>query len=238
MDWSADERLDASGAHAPEGVGAAARTSVDGAGSAGWSGVAGWAGAFRIELRVQAIELAARGWPIMPGTYPIGNGEWTGGSNGPVPARSDWQQQPRIGVQEAASFWGDQPYSVLVATGDSVEALETGSELGRRTARALRSIGVPVPIVATPDARWYFLVAGGNDAAVCPDLVAAGAVRRHTSGSWLPVPPSTFHHGVVHWRVKPDVCGWQLPSPELVGAALRLGADTAEDVANLVVAGN
>lgn len=238
MDWSADERLDASGAHAPRGVGAAARTSVDGADSAGWSGVAGWAGAFRIELRVQAIELAARGWPIMPGTYPTGTGEWTGGTSGPVPVHSDWRQRPLLDVQQAAALWGEQPYSLLVATGEQVEAWETGADLGRRTARALRSFGVPVPIVATPDARWYFLVAGGSAAAVCPELVAAGAVRRHTAGSWLPVPPTTFHHGVVHWRVKPEVSGWRLPSPELVGDALRTGAGTAEDVAELAVAGN
>lgn len=238
MDWSADRGPSASGANAPGGAGAAVEASVT-----------GWAGAFRIELRVQAIELASRGWSVLPGTYPVGAEAgvraWSGtdaaqpaGVAHPVPVHADWQDRLGADVHQVARWWTEQPYSLLVATGDQVEALETGAELGRRTARALRSLGVPVPIVATPDARWYFLAAGGSATAACPELVAAGAVRRHSAGSWLPVPPSTFHHGVVHWRVKPEVCGWRLPSPEIIGDALRIGADAVQDVAELVVAGN
>ncbi|MFD1051801.1 hypothetical protein ACFQ1S_42715, partial [Kibdelosporangium lantanae] len=29
-----------------------------------------WRGAFRIELRAEAVGLAWRGWPVLPGTYP------------------------------------------------------------------------------------------------------------------------------------------------------------------------
>ncbi|MBQ6641089.1 MAG: bifunctional DNA primase/polymerase [Saccharopolyspora sp.] len=235
MDWSADERPGVA-----TGTGVAPETSVAGSGTGGWRGAADWAGAFRIELRVQAIELAARSWPVVPGTFPVAaTGRWSGGgSTGPVPVHEDWQDRRSTDADQVAAWFGERPYSLLIATGDEVEALEVGAELGRRAARALRSMGAPAPIVATPDARWYFLAAGGRAAAVCPELVTAGAVRRHTAGSWLPVPPSTFHHGVVHWRVKPEVCGWRLPSPEVIGDALRIGADTAEDVAQLVVAGN
>ena len=62
MDWSADRGPSASGANAPGGAGAAVEASVT-----------GWAGAFRIELRVQAIELASRGWSVLPGTFPVGS---------------------------------------------------------------------------------------------------------------------------------------------------------------------
>ncbi|MFR9728941.1 bifunctional DNA primase/polymerase [Saccharopolyspora sp. MS10] len=238
MDWSADRRPSAPGAIAPGGAGAAVEASVT-----------GWANAFRIELRVQAIELASRGWSVLPGTYPTGyeagapawseSGiERSNGTSHPVPVHADWQDRLGAGVRQVADWWAEQPYSLLVATGDQVEALETGAELGRRAARALRALGAPAPIVATPDARWYFLAQGGSASAVCPELIAAGAVRRHSTGSWLPVPPSTFHHGVVHWRVKPEVCGWRLPSPEIIGEALRAGADAVPDVAELVVAGN
>lgn len=237
MDWSADRRPSASGANAPGGAGVAVEASVS-----------GWASAFRIELRVQAIELASRGWSVLPGTYPAGYEAgvpvWSGseaarpsGSTHPVPVHADWRERLGADVRQVANWWSEEPYSLLVATGEQVEALETGPELGRRAARALRSLGVPVPIVATPDARWYFLAAGGSATAACPELVAAGAVRRHSTGSWLPVPPSTFHHGVVHWRVKPEVCGWRLPSPEIIGDAMRIGADAVPDVAELVVAG-
>ena len=51
-----------------------------------------WREAFRIELRAEAIGLASRGWPVLPGTYPVGT-EWAGRNgieaDGPVPVHAD-----------------------------------------------------------------------------------------------------------------------------------------------------
>lgn len=203
----------------------------------------GWRSAFRIELRVQAIGFASRGWPVLPGTYPEG-ARWTGRSGngaadqtdaGPAPVHSDWQQRLATNVDQVASLWSDEPFSLLVATGTAVEALEVDADWGNRAARALRAVGAPAPIIATPDGRWYFLTAPGQR--LCSELAESGQVTLHSTGSWVPMPPTTFQHGVVHWRVKPEVCGWVLPAPELVQDALCVGMDDLEDVVGLVAAG-
>lgn len=116
MDWSADRRPSASGANASGGAGAAVEASVS-----------GWASAFRIELRVQAIELASRGWSVLPGTYPAGYEAgvpvWSGseaarpsGATHPVPVHADWQERLGADVRQVANWWSEEPYSLLVAT--------------------------------------------------------------------------------------------------------------------------
>lgn len=196
----------------------------------------GWRSAFRIELRVQAIGFASRGWPVVPGTFPL-DSRWSGGGDledtGPQPAFPDWQERPdhvTTSSEDAASPWNDQPYSLLVATGSAVEAVEADAELGRKAASALRSLGAPVPIVSTPEGRWFFLVSGGRP--LYRELADTGRVRLHGEGSWVPMPPTTFHRGVAHWRVHPEVCGWHLPSNELVQDAFCLGGglgDSSDD---------
>lgn len=207
----------------------------------------GWRSAFRIELRVQAIGLASRGWPVLPGTYPEGN-RWTGRSgneaaqdqaaSGPEPVNADWRRrtEQHLDPDQVASLWTDNPYSLLVATGTEVEALEVDADSGKRAAGALRSMDAPAPIVATPEGRWYFLTKPGQH--LRAELADSGRVTLHGIGSWVPMPPTTYQHGVVHWRVKPEVCGWQLPAPELVQEALCTGLEDIENVVNLVAVGS
>lgn len=201
-----------------------------------WS-TGGWRGAFRIELRVEAIGFASRGWSVMPGTYPV-DSHWAGRDGdeptGPVPVHDDWQKRLSVPPEQVAAWWSSAPYSLLVATGSAIDAIEVPTELGRRATSALRELGVPVPIVATPDQRWYFLTSSGSR--LCPELADAPEIRLHGAGSWVPMPPTTFQHGLAHWRVKPEVCGWRLPLSGLVQDALRTGRDKLEDVANLVSA--
>lgn len=189
----------------------------------------GWRSAFRIELRVQAIGFAARGWPVLPGTFPL-DAHWTGGDDledgGPKPVFRDWSERAAMTSDDVASLWNDQPYSLLVATGTAVEAVEADAELGRKAASALRSLGVPAPIVSTPEGRWFFLTSGGG--VLYGELADTGRIRLHGAGSWVPMPPTTFHRGVAHWRVHPDVCGWHLPSSELVQDAFCLGGGLGE----------
>ncbi|NKQ59113.1 DNA primase [Amycolatopsis sp. K13G38] len=177
-----------------------------------------WRGAFRIELRAEAIGLAWHGWPVLPGTFPAtdsGSGQWSG----PVPVHEDWADRIGAHPNEVAGWWaGERPYSLLVATGKVVDAVEVDVELGKRAARLLRATGHPAPIVATPDGRWLFLSTVADS---LPErLAVSGDVRWHGEGSWIPLPPTPFQHGVVHWRVKPDVWGWQLPEASAVHSVL------------------
>lgn len=182
-----------------------------------------WHGAFRIELRAEAIGLAWHGWPVMPGTYPA-DSTWVGRDgeahqDGPVPVHHDWAQRIGGDAESVAAWWSDGvPYSLLTATGTVLDAVEVGVDLGRRAARALRRIGLPVPIAATPTGRWLFLTESGGQ--LRPELAECTDIRLHARGSWIPLPPTPFEHGVVHWRVTPQVCGWHLPAPSVVQDAL------------------
>jgi hypothetical protein len=180
-----------------------------------------WRRAFRVELRAQAIGLAWRRWPVLPGTYPAGS-QWAGREGitgtGPVPVHEDWQERIGTPADEVVSWWAGQPYSLLLATGVLFDAIEVDSSLGTAAARELRSIGMPVPIIATPTGRWLFLTRRADGFA--DGTAANGTVTLHGTGSWIPLPPTQFEHGVVHWRVHPEVCGWQIPAAHIVQDAL------------------
>lgn len=177
-----------------------------------------WRAAFRIELRAEAIGLAWRGWPVVPGTYPDADStelqntasKWTR----PTPVHSDWKRRIGAHPQQVATWWTGRPYSLLVATGTLVDAIEVDDRIGRRAAALLRATGQPAPIVAMPNGRWLFLTAS-TDRLPRP-LAETEGVEWHGEGSWVPLPPTPFRHGVVHWRVKPDVWGWKLPRAEAV----------------------
>lgn len=180
-----------------------------------------WRRAFRVELRAQAIGLAWRRWPVLPGTYPTGS-LWAGREGitctGLVPVHEDWQERIGTEAEEVAGWWAGQPYNLLLATGVLHDAIEVDSTLGTAAARALRSIGMPVPIIGTPEGRWLFLTRPVDHLA--DELTAHDGVTVHSSGSWIPLPPTQFEHGVAHWRVHPEVCGWQFPQARVVQDAL------------------
>jgi Bifunctional DNA primase/polymerase, N-terminal len=189
-----------------------------------------WRGAFRIELRAEAIGLAWRGWPVLPGTFPAKAEADAEVWSGPVPVHEDWADRLGAHPNEVATWWNnDQAHSLLVATGTVLDAVEVGDELGKRAARLLRATGYPAPIVATPDGRWLFLTTVADR---LPErLASSGEVRWHGQGSWIPLPPTPFQHGVVHWRVKPDVWSWRLPEADAVHSVLAraLEAGTGEE---------
>jgi hypothetical protein len=180
-----------------------------------------WRGAFRIELRAQAIGLACRGWSVMPGTYPAGS-QWVGAAesrpDGPSPIHDDWADRLDTPAEQVADWWNGGPYSLLVATGTALDAIEVDAELGRRTTAVLRAQGLPVPIAATPAGRWLFLTTSGQR--LHTSLEADKDLVLHGAGGWIPLPPSAFLHGIVHWRVRPEVCGWNLPESRVVQHAM------------------
>ncbi|HWM04811.1 MAG TPA: DNA primase, partial [Actinophytocola sp.] len=67
-----------------------------------------WRRAFRVELRAQAIGLAWRGWPVLPGTYPAGS-QWAGREGveqvGPQPVHPDWQERIGTKPEQVATWW-------------------------------------------------------------------------------------------------------------------------------------
>lgn len=180
-----------------------------------------WRNAFRTEIRAEAIGLAYHGWTVVPGTYPEAS-SWVGRQaapqQGPVPLHDDWLDLAGSKPDRVASLWSGRPFSLLLATGFDIDVLEIPAELGRRTAVELRTIGVPAPIVATPAGRWLFPVVSGEG--LCAGLAGRSEVVLHGRGSWIPLPPSPFVHGVVHWRVKPAVCGWTVPRSHDVQRAM------------------
>ncbi|ATY15296.1 DNA primase [Amycolatopsis sp. AA4] len=185
-----------------------------------------WRNAFRIELRAEAIGLAWRGWPVLPGATPepiTAEGDdltW----RRPVPVRDDWRELVGSHAHEVASWFSDRTHSLLVATGTVLDAVEVDQELGKRAARLLRSIGHPAPIVAMPNGRWLFLTSPSEH--LPAELAEQISVQWHGKDSYIPLPPSPFQHGVVHWRVKPEVCGWQLPpAAEVQDVLVRALAD-------------
>ncbi|QWF81408.1 bifunctional DNA primase/polymerase [Amycolatopsis sp. CA-230715] len=192
-----------------------------------------WRGAFGIELRAEAIGLASRGWPVLPGTCPAPGGDtpWFG----PVPAHENWREQLGAHPHRIAEWWTGNQYSLLVATGIVLDAVEVDATVGKRAARLLRALGHPAPIVAMPNGRWLFLTKVAER--VPAELAAHDGVRLHGEDSWIPLPPTPFQHGVVHWRVKPEVWGWQLPEAEAVHEVLVRALDEeAETVPPLAAA--
>jgi hypothetical protein len=196
-----------------------------------------WRDAFRTELRAEAIGFARHGWPVVPGSYPRGS-HWVGmpsslrtgaGQHGAVPVHSGWGQLAGCGPERVAELWSGHPFSVLLATGMGLDALDLPAELGRATAIGLRVAGVPVPIAATPTGRWLFPVVGGSalhrELAEHPDVVV------HAHGGWVPLPPSPCLPGVVHWRVKPAMCGWELPRLDEVTDAVLAALDEVRPLA-------
>lgn len=182
----------------------------------------GWRGAFRIELRAEAIGFASRGWPVLAGTYPSGLA-WIGAdgahATGLAPIDAGWQRRRTSSPEQVAELWDGRPYSLLAATGTVFDAIEVGERLGRIVAAELRAAGAPVPIVATPDGRWLFLTESGGDHAMMDELTD---VTVHAGDSWVPLPPTPYLHGIAHWRVKPEICGWRLPATGIVqDATLR-----------------
>lgn len=188
-----------------------------------------WRGAFRIELRAEAIGFASRGWPVLAGTYPARSG-WAGAHGEPAtglaPIEEGWRGQGQRSPERVAALWDGHPYSLLAATGTVFDAIETSDRLGRAVAAELRLSGGPVPIVATPDGRWLFVTEPGHDHRILSGL-AEVAVRGE--GDWIPLPPTPYEHGIAHWRVKPEICGWRLPAGGVVqGAVLRAVRDRAD----------
>lgn len=173
------------------------------------------------ELRAGALCLVDHGWPVVPGTW-WRDGGWQGAPGGgsgadSVPAIAGGASAAGSDPEQVARWWAQAPYAVLLATGGVLDVIEMPAWMGRRVARTLRSVGMVAPLAATPTGRWWLPVTTGGPALT--ERIAESGVTLHGAGSWVIAPPSECADGLVHWRVHPSVCGWQLPASQVVHSA-------------------
>ncbi|MGH3694151.1 MAG: bifunctional DNA primase/polymerase [Pseudonocardiaceae bacterium] len=163
------------------------------------------------EIRAAAVDLARHGWPVLPGTYRLAeHGAWLGkrGAAGLEPAAPLWQLATTTDPEVALEWWTRRPYSVLLACGTGVNAVEVPATHGQRAlARLLPSERSPV--AATPFSSWLFFVRG-NGEPLRPELAANAHGQLHAAGAWLPLPPTAREGVPYRWKVPPSGVGWVL----------------------------
>lgn len=168
------------------------------------------------EIRATAVECAAHGWPVQPGSYRLDeDGPWLGaGADDLVPVPR-WQHA-RITSEVAEELWTSRPYTVLLDLRRGVSAVPVPAARARAVARGLGAAGVPAPVVVT----------GG----VAHVLVAAvGAAPVRGLRPWVALPPGTPCGQCSRWLTHPLECDWALPELTAVLPALSADSDTEED---------
>jgi hypothetical protein len=173
------------------------------------------------EIRATAVELAGQGWPVLPGTYQlVEDGVWLGkaAAVGLEPAAARWQQAATTDPNVALDWWTRRPYSVLLACGSAVSAVEVLATHGQR---ALAHLLPPDhgPVAVTPFGSWLFFVRGDREP-LRPELAANAHAQLHTVGTWLPLPPTAWEGLPYRWEVPPSAVGWVLPVSTDVQRAL------------------
>jgi hypothetical protein len=178
------------------------------------------------QIRAAAVELATHGWPVLPGTYQLdADGEWLGkiGTIGLEPAADLWQLATTTDPNVAMDWWTRRPYSIFLACGTRVDAVEVSAEHGQlalgRFQRTERG-----PVVATPFGSWLFFVRH-DDESMRPDLIARMHAQVHRRGKWLPLPPTAREGVSYRWLVAPSSVGWTLPTSVGVQRALAASID-------------
>jgi hypothetical protein len=185
----------------------------------------------RLLLRRAALRYAAHGWAVTPGACLTGHRFACGRPGCPImgchPAIESWADDASTDAVQVAHWWRRRPYTVLLATGWTFDALEVPAALGLRalgTARLHAGVlgpdraDVRGPVVVTPEGRWMFLVKRG--APVRSELDTCLDVVRHGRGSWIPAAPSRTPAGPIRWAVSPEQVHWRLPDPQAVQAML------------------
>ncbi len=176
------------------------------------------------------------GWPIAPGAW------WD--------PRAEQYRCRKVGCLTAgtihaadgmtprcdASAWADDPATVLLVTGHGIDVVEL--PLGSTPPEAIFSralIPGPVALWASVRPRLLLLASTTGGGAVpdrLPEGLPEGALL-HSTGSYVPLPPSRVRTGDVVWMRPPQTRGWALPDlGEVVDQlARRLGSAPERDPA-------
>ncbi|MGH3625123.1 MAG: bifunctional DNA primase/polymerase, partial [Sciscionella sp.] len=113
------------------------------------------------EIRTAAMDLAEHGWPVLTGTYQLAeHSGWLGkpGAMGLEPVADLWTMAATTDPTVALEWWTRRPYSVLLACGNRVDALEIPATHGECALGHLRASGHLGPIAVTPFGTWLLFV--------------------------------------------------------------------------------
>lgn len=154
------------------------------------------------------------GWPIAPGAW------WD--------PRAEQYRCRRVGCLTSGTIhaadgmtprsdpgaWSSDPATVLLVTGHGIDVVEL--PLGSTPPDALFSrAALPGPVALWTSVRPRLLVlASTRGAARVPDVLPPGlpeGVLLHSTGSYIPLPPSRVRTGDVVWMRPPQSLDWHLP---------------------------
>lgn len=162
-----------------------------------------------------------RHWPVTQGTYLVGHGRRTRCSCGrPAcaapgmhPADPQWSVRATDAPSAARRLWSQCPDStVVLPTGRAFDAISVPRLAGRCALVRLERMGTRLgPVLATPNGRFFFLVAPGA-ADELPHLLyqmgwddAELDLRCHGAGDYIFAPPSPLGVlGAAEWIRRPD----------------------------------
>ena len=134
------------------------------------------------------------------------------------------------------SAWADDPATILLITGHGIDVVEL--PLGTTPPEAIFSRALlPGPVALWASARPRLLLfATTTGGGAIPDRLPQGLPQGallHSTGSYVPLPPSRVRTGDVVWMRPPQSLDWQLPElSEVVDVLARRlstgpsGADT------------
>jgi hypothetical protein len=130
------------------------------------------------------------------------------------------------------SAWADDPATILLITGHGIDVVEL--PLGSTPPEAIFSRAMlPGPVALWASVRPRLLVfAATTGGGAVPDRLPAGlpeGALLHSTGSYVPLPPSRVRTGDVVWMRPPQSLDWKLPElREVVDVlARRVATDAA-----------
>ena len=165
------------------------------------------------------------GWPIAPGAW------WD--------ARAEQYRCRRVGClttgtihaadgmtpRRNPSAWSTDPATILLVTGHGIDVVEL--PLGSTPPDAIFSRAlIPGPVALWTSVRPRLLVVASTTAgAGVPDTLPRGlpeGALLHSTGSYVPLPPSRVRTGDVVWMRPPQALDWRLPElGEVLGLLVR-----------------
>jgi hypothetical protein len=129
------------------------------------------------------------------------------------------------------SAWADEPATILLITGHGIDVVEL--PLGTTPPEAIFSrTTLPGPVALWASARPRLLLfASTTGGSTVPDRLPDGlpeGALLHSTGSYVPLPPSRVRTGDVVWMRPPQALDWKLPELGEVVDILsrRLGSDS------------
>ncbi|MGH3492524.1 MAG: bifunctional DNA primase/polymerase [Sciscionella sp.] len=169
------------------------------------------------DIRDAAVHYVEQGWSVQPGTYQVdGSPCWHGSADavGLQPIAPAWSAAGITDAAHAREVWTRRPYSILMACGPVVDALQVPAALGALVIHDLRAARCLPPIIAGPFDTWLLLIAPGEPMLL--ELVLQRGIRVHGRGQWIVLPSTAFGRRPYRWRMHPRAVNWSVPPARAV----------------------